>query len=276
MITRKLSFKNINGTYEVYVNSKYTFIQGDSATGKSTMLRDAWDKNHTSKDCVNAASIEALEALIELQRTFVIFIDEDVFNHISKDTLSNMHTSCHCFVIVSRVVPSNIPLNYKDMYYLAIDSKEKSKHVATPIYSDYSKLIRNVKYVCEDSGSGYQYYVYHLNNVISAYGNSNIKNLVDNYTTVIADGAAFGGYIEDLKDVCDLYLPISFEYLVCNNMHPKDQRCSDPVSNWDISKYASLEQYYTALLYEFTVNFGQPYTKSKCPDYILNMDLLGE
>ena len=121
----------------------------------------------------------------------------------------------------------------------------------------------------EDEKSGYQFFNSIVKNadVISAEGNSNIYSKMltlpeSSQILVIADGAAFGAYIENIvkysqsKTSIGLYFPESFEWLVLKSGLIGDLTVSDilahPEDYIDSEKYVSWERFFTALLREKT------------------------
>ena len=89
---------------------------------------------------------------------------------------------------------------------------------------------------------------------------------------VIADGAAFGPYIERLLDLSRIkniaiYLPESFEWLILKSGLIKDASVKevlrDPSEYIESKKYFSWEQFFTALLKEKTKGTYLVYNKAK-------------
>jgi hypothetical protein len=120
---------------------------------------------------------------------------------------------------------------------------------------------------------------------ISADGNSNILNNVLKNTkkkkiVVIADGAAFGPYIEKLSYLAKrmnnllVYLPESFEWIVLKSglieIENLQEILEQPSDYIESSKYFSWERYFTDLLEKATLNDKvREYHKDALPVFYL-------
>ena len=99
---------------------------------------------------------------------------------------------------------------------------------------------------------------------------------------VIADGAAFGPYMEMLTDYqlkygnsLTLYVPESFEWLLLKSGVVTDKESikilEHPETYIDSSKYMSWEQFFTELLENSTKEeIAKHYQKSKLPPYYIS------
>ena len=139
----------------------------------------------------------------------------------------------------------------------------------------------------EDAESGFQFYqnLVGMERCISAGGNAKVySKLVEASGTekvlVVADGAAFGPYIDkvvkyaELKGNVGLYFPESFEWMILRSGILEDHGIADilnePYSFIDSTEHVSWERFFTALLMEVTKGDSvRRYSKSKLSDYYM-------
>jgi hypothetical protein len=166
----------MKGKYHFRVKSKKTFfefeirrnitvIQGDSATGKTTLLR----------------------MMYEYLRDNVIFIEENNNFVFTEDFAEFVKTSGNYFVIVNRSPLKMLPYSIHEIYEIVTEGRrsgvKESYHELKELYSNYpvaeNNDFRNI--VTEDSNSGYQFFknVFCKCNVVSANGNSNVRKMLE-------------------------------------------------------------------------------------------------
>lgn len=292
--------------FEFSIRRNITIIKGDSATGKTTLLHMLYEYLRVGRESGYFVSTNAKyyvylrrevgrdwkDDLFSLKDT-VIFIEENNGFVFSEDFAEFVKTSGNYFVLVSRAPLKMLPYSIHEIYEIITDKKtvdlKESYHELKEVYSNYPILknnkMRNV--VVEDSNSGYQFFskVFSESNVVSANGNSNIKNCVQNLgtgdTLVIADGAAFGAMIENCLEYFEtqnhrritIWLPESFEYLILRSGVIQSEELAQILkftSDYvECEKYESWEKYFTNLLILLTSDTLHKYSKRVLDKYYL-------
>lgn len=267
------------------VKRKYTFILGDSGTGKTKLgvLLKRSKQAGGSRIQINCSvpvvlvdSVEMMEKFYEdeINTKAIYVIDEDVIDGlVSKDkgksfSENTEHMSAY-FVLLTRNKLGALPYSPLEIYEFA------SRNVGTccireavnVYYWEDSLPISAEIAIVEDSKVGYYFFRDTLNcNVESAYGNGNLQNKLNNKIAegyksivVIGDGAAIGCSIRKLMDIVKvnvgvkvhLFFPESFEYLVLKaNLFSKDvnRELTKTYNYAETTKFFSWERYYTNLL----------------------------
>jgi hypothetical protein len=143
----------------------------------------------------------------------------------------------------------------------------------------FSGKVKPNTIVVEDSNSGYEFFqeVCMENGVVclSAKGKSNLKQMVSHgvgSVLVVADGAAIGSEMNELyqqmraERSVKCYLPESFEWLILKSGQIDGKTIQDilqhPEDFIESKEYFSWEQFFTALLIEYTKDTYLKYTKS--------------
>ena len=284
--------------YHLNIKRNITVLRGDSASGKSELLRliTLYNSNPESsgitliceKQC-NVLTEENWKLFTETYSERIFFIDEgNTFLH-TKEFTDTVRDADNYFVIVSREKLANLPYSIEEIYGLREGKNSGKYREAKQIYNEmykiygtYSTRIKDPALVItEDSNSGFEFYTQLFRErCVSSHGKSNVSNMllsVDaNSILVVVDGAAFGPEIQDCMEIINssskeisLYAPESFEYLIL-----KAQLFNVPSSvieeTWkyaDSSKYISWEQYYTQYLCDYSRNEVYQYSKKKLNDY---------
>ena len=210
--------QNRNLHYRLEVKRNITIIQGDSATGKTTlidMVRSYYNLGEGSGIQLSCpAPCRVLEGrdwktTIEGAAGCVFFSDEEnAFVH-TKEFASAVKNSDNYHVIITRENLYELPYSVDEIYgFKSTGRYRNTKKIYQEMYNIYPAeaeyLISPETLVTEDTNSGYQFF----NRIaeecgkkcIGAGGNSKIAGLIrDNTdeTLVIADGAAFGAYERD-------------------------------------------------------------------------------
>lgn len=271
-MTGNLKFSWEGFTFVIPVKSKYTIIQGDSGIGKtfSLFVYEHSDVNVNAN--VRVATNNSIIDFINADGHRVIIMDEDHVTKITTSLADEMNKSDKQFILICRRIPATLPVDYRDIYTMRRSNKY---HFCERVYPDFNTFTEAYSYLCEDSRSGYLYLNNRYKNVRSAGGNSNLSKQMCDGDTVFGDGAAIGVYIRELCELAsikykvNLYLPISFEYLVCRYLH-KD--LNEEIEWWRY--YASAERYYTDLCEKLCGDVGIHYSKTNLPREILKMRLL--
>lgn len=239
--------------YEICVRRKYTFINGESGSGKTKLitLLDMAEGNRQIRvsctiDFEVITSVKAFRNALDSRKgkKTLFFIDEVVCNRLylldggiqfAKDTME----SEGYFILITRKQFATIPYSVREIYDLKrrMDSFNRYDIVLSNTYEWNNCLPCNPDcFITEDSRVGYLFFKNSLSgcDVISAYGNSNVDTLLKeilntkndyNIVCVFADGAAYGCYIKRLietveegtrgsKKRVDLLLFESFEYVI--------------------------------------------------------------
>ena len=291
----KVIVQNNRLHYEFEIKRNITIIQGNSATGKTTlinMLRQAENLGASSGiDVVSDVPCRILEGInwkLILQNTSqtIFFIDEENAFLKTEEFASMIRGSDNYYVLITRENLYNLPYSVDEIYGLHQSGKyfdtKKVYQEFYHIYSASSELpVHPQKIICEDSNSGYDFFKTvskeHSIACESAGGKSNLFALVkqetNRETCIIADGAAFGPemnrlYARTLKyKNIHLFLPESFEWLILNSgiISGNDVRAilDAPEEYIDGKEYFSWERFFTKLLISKTEDTYLKYGKSK-------------
>ncbi len=291
----KIVIKNNRLQYEFVIKRNITIIQGDSATGKTTlinMLRQAENLGESSGiDVISDVPCKILEGsnwkiILENSAGNIFFTDEESSFVNTEEFASMIRESDNYFVLITRENLYNLPYSVDEIYGLHESGKyHDTRKVYQQMYHIYSieeKFpIEPEKIIVEDSNSGYEFFknISAEKNIacLSAGGKSNIFSLLKKQSSeeicVIADGAAIGPemnrlYKETLKKKnIHLYLPESFEWLILNSglISDKDIKIMlEEAENYiDSAEYFSWERFFTKLLMTRTEETYLKYSKSK-------------
>ena len=292
--------------FEFSIRRNITVIKGDSATGKTTLLRILYEYLRMGKQSGYAVSTNVSyyvyirdevgrdwkDALYPLKNT-VIFIEENNEFVFTKEFASFVKKSGNYFVFVTRAPLKMLPYSIHEIYEIITDGKrtdiKESYHEFREIYSNYpiieNNKIQNI--VTEDSNSGYQFWTHVFKNshVTSSNGNGNLIKQVEELgpgdALVIADGAAFGSLMESCMSSfqvqtdrrISLWLPESFEYLILTSGVLKSEKITQILENIseyvECEKYESWESFFTELLVTLTAGGVEKYSKNVLNAYYL-------
>ena len=291
----RIVVKNNRLHYEFEIKRNITIIQGDSATGKTTlinMLRQAENLGESSGiDVISDVPCRILEGnnwkiILENSSGNIFFIDEENSFINTEEFASMVKESDNYFVLITRENLYNLPYSVDEIYGLHESGKyHDTRKVYQQMYHIYSieeKFpIEPEKIIVEDSNSGYEFFkkISAEKNIacLSAGGKSNIFSLIKRQSAgeicVVADGAAIGPemnrlYKETLKKKnIHLYLPESFEWLILSSglISDKDIKTmlEEPENYIDSTEYFSWERFFTKLLVTRTEETYLKYSKSK-------------
>lgn len=292
--------------FEFSIRRNITVIKGDSATGKTTLLRILYEYLRMGKQSGYAVSTNVSyyvyirdevgrdwkDALYPLKNT-VVFIEENNEFVFTKEFASFVKKSGNYFVFVTRAPLKMLPYSIHEIYEIITDEKrtdiKESYHEFREIYSNYpiieNNKIQNI--VTEDSNSGYQFWTHAFKNshVTSSNGNGNLIKQVEELgpgdALVIADGAAFGSLMESCMSSfqvqtdrrISLWLPESFEYLILTSGVLKSEKITQILENIseyvECEKYESWESFFTELLVTLTAGRVEKYSKNVLNAYYL-------
>ena len=292
--------------FEFSIRRNITVIKGDSATGKTTLVRILYEYLRMGKQSGYAVSTNVSyyvyirdevgrdwkDALYPLKNT-VVFIEENNEFVFTKEFASFVKKSGNYFVFVTRAPLKILPYSIHEIYEIITDGKrtdiKESYHEFREIYSNYpiieNNKIQNI--VTEDSNSGYQFWTHAFKNshVTSSNGNGNLIKQVEELgpgdALVIADGAAFGSLMESCMSSfqvqtdrrISLWLPESFEYLILTSGVLKSEKITQILENIseyvECEKYESWESFFTELLVTLTAGGVEKYSKNVLNAYYL-------
>ena len=255
---------------KLLIRRNLTILQGNSATGKTTLLEliDQYDEMGEASGVVvncdvpcKVLSGRSWERDLADISGSIVFIDEDSTFMRSHEFARAARNSDNYYVLVAREALPQLP-TYR-------------------IYGDDSFVgERPELVVVEDSNSGYEFFsaLCEKSGIAceSAGGKSRIYDVVRDCEAksvlVIADGAAFGPEMElvtslrRFKDV-RLFLPESFEWLVLESglIGGKEERnmLRHPADYIESSGFFSWEQFFTSELIEATRGSYLAYGKAQ-------------
>lgn len=295
----------MKGTYRVVVSTKrlkydfmirrnITIIQGNSATGKTTlvdMIREAVNNpSGASVDLVCDKKCFVLDGTLWKEQltavsNSIVFIDEG--NEFIKtiEFSKFIQNTDNYYVIVTRESLPTLPYSVEEIYGIKSSGKygklEQKFNEFYRIYGSdiYKQSIHPDTVLTEDSNSGYQFFKSICDDTHikceSLNGKSNIFQYLNSHDNenilVIVDGAAFGSemhrvteLIKDKKGVA-IYLPESFEWLVLLSGIVKNSMLNSilerPADYIESKEYFSWERFFTAILIDMTKDSYLAYKK---------------
>ena len=290
--------------YDFEIKRNITVVQGDSGTGKTSLLellRQYSQRGEGSgimlqsdKRCiVFGGASDNWKPVIESERDCIVFIDEDYSFIFSKDFAECIKHTDNYYVLISRRPLKELPYSTKEIYGIRTSGKY---HFPMKVYNEFYPMYPDDHYenegrtllIIEDSNSGFQFFskINGEDGCISAGGNTNIYRTLMELKeprcplTVIADGAAFGAFIEGVlslatirKDV-SVYLPESFEWLVLKAGIIDAAGIRDilamPENYIESTEYFSWERFFADLLCKATANEPiKSYSKTRLKPFYL-------
>lgn len=297
-----VTLSNRRVRYDFTIHRNITIIQGDSATGKTTllsMISDYYNLGESSgvtlsceKPCVTLAG-RNWQTLLPAIRDSLVFIDEGNEFVNSEDFARAIQGTDNYYIIVTREALHQLPYSVTEIYGLRESGKyghlKQTYNEMFHLYGrkNYNREITPATLITEDKGSGFDFFDHvsrtHEIHCLSAEGKSNIFKLLSHLPSeqellIIADGAAFGSeigrislYLKTHPSIY-LYLPESFEWLILSSAIIPDPNIpkilEDPASHIESSQYMSWERYFTHLLIETTRGTYLEYSKSRInPNY---------
>ena len=280
------------------IRRNLTILQGNSATGKTTLIEliDEFDQlgpdSGTVVNCdVPCKVLSGRNWRRELSyiENSIVFIDEDNAFMRSYEFAHAARHSSNYYVLVAREALPQLPYSVDEIYGLKNTNRASSKYPAySRVYASTYRIYANDEFagekpqlvVVEDSNSGFEFFsaLCSVSGVrcVSARGKTNIYDVVreapESDILVIADGAAFGpemSYLVTLRRFksIKLFLPESFEWLVLRSgLFPDvgvQNMLLNPAEYIECSKFFSWEQFFTAELVERSKGSYLAYNKSK-------------
>ena len=276
--------------YRFNIKGKYTIINGDSGTGKTTFYELVRALNRGLK-LYNSTQIKIIAVPEEFEffdidkfNNSILVIDENCTLFKRKDFAKILQKSNNYFIIMSRTRKLNsLPISVESMYRIKTSGKTNTLE---ELYKRQEiKNIDNLDLIItEDEGSGYKF----IKELLSAFDIQNIDIITSHGAASIAyksieesiklrnkknialifDYSAFGEYINDLYETirqystkCKFYLLDwqSFENYILNsklynaNINLEDTKCN----------YNSLEIYSEQLIKKYVADYRKD-NLSKC------------
>ena len=289
--------------YEFEIKRNITVIQGDSATGKTTLVdlirtygrygNGSGVTLNSDVPCVAYSGDDKLwKAAIEAYENSILFFDEDYDFIFSREFAEAINGTSNYYVLITRRPLNNIPYSINEIYGIRTTGKyhfpEKVYHEFYPLFRDYQMSERkDYILLVEDEKSGYQFFCKVSGKVecISSAGNSGIASQLEELSKnkpvmVIADGAAFGAYIARVMAVSKnnstigMYFPESFEWIILKSgiIDIRDLKAilDHPEEFIESQLYISWERYFTDLLEKATNDDRiRRYDKRKLSEFYL-------
>ena len=281
--------------YFLTVERNITILQGNSATGKTELIRliQEYESNGASSGitlkCDAKCSVlsgPAWDIVLPSMKGRIVFIDEDMSFTRSKQFAEAVRGADNYFVIVTRDALKQLPYSVDEIYGLRnVSQKYQSfRRVYNEMYKLYGftkdRVVRQRQdfkpdlIITEDSNAGFEFFnAYFEGRAISANGKSNVYERIrgcDGTILAIVDGAAFGceigsvmKYLETTGADCVLYAPESFEYLVlCAGVVDVPKAVLQETYQYcDSQQFMSWEEFFTHFLADATRNTVFQYSK---------------
>ncbi len=283
--------------YDFRIRRNITILQGDSATGKTTLIEmiEEYDRDaegsgiflSCEKECVVLAGRRWETALKSIHGSLV-FIDEDNAFIRSEAFAKAVQNSDNYYIIASRYPLYNLPYSIEEIYGIRNAGKYAGlKQIYNEFFHLYGAVtwqqrIRPGEILTEDSNAGYEFFKALTEKTAVKMSSSGGKTLlyerarqvVESSETilVIADGAAFGAEMGKMMSLVRekpnlvLYLPESFEWIILSSGIIKDGEIpvvlQDPSAYIPSEEYFSWERFFTALLIQKTAQSYLRYSKA--------------
>lgn len=277
----KLIVRNKYIEYTLCLQRGVTVIKGDSATGKSELVRLLQLYNDLGKtsgvfvECdvpVHAqwgTEQDVFKTVPSLHNEILIFDEDKTYIKTKEFADLVKHSDCYV-VLITRDPLGCIPYSIKEVKKLVSGTVDNLVHTEFDGYYGVQQLTQSYKpdvVIVEDEQSGFEMFNRVFpNKCISAKGNSKVYDkLLELYTPeksflLIVDGAAFGAHYDKIikyikgkfiKNVL-IWMPESFEYLVVQSFVSKEDKDYKKLvyttDYADTVKYVSWEDFYTELL----------------------------
>jgi hypothetical protein len=284
--------------YHLNIKRNITVLRGDSASGKSELIRllSAYNANPESsgitliseKTC-SVLTEENWKLFVESYKERIFFIDEGNGFLATEEFAKAVKSADHYFVIISRERLPQLPYSIEEIYGLREGDAAGKYRNATKIYNEMYQLYGNHFgnpenpniVITEDSNSGYDFFCeLYPDKCDSAGGKSKVQTKIlgakETKILAIVDGAAFGPEMQACMELINtspksisLYAPESFEYLILKSglVEVPKEILEETWKFADSKKYISWEDYYTSELCERTRNDVGQYSKKKLNGY---------
>lgn len=263
------------------LDSKYTIIQGLSATGKTSLIEVLQDKETTircplswyllprpinlSKRFINDACLRSITIIRDTMEPTLFFADEDSGYLHYTDFQKAIQYSPHLFILSHRLPMDSLPYSHKNIKCFEYDKATKTNYLVDlyPKY-DVADLETVTAIRTEDFKSGLEFFKSIWVGSQSCKGVTNIHRFIksSNNTLFVADGLGIGSEIEKISKALkanptnQLFLLDSFEALLYNSEFINGDEKPDIFCG-------NCEQKYTELLESITRKSPCRYGKGK-------------
>ena len=308
-MTGKYDIELYNATvhYFLTVKRNITVLQGNSASGKSELVRLLMDFGRSGESsgitliCEKPCTVltaEDWELRLAHMSGRIVFIDEGSSFVKTEEFARAIMGSDNYFVIINRDSLYELPYSIHEIYGLREADHSRYKN-AEQVYNEMYQLYTSFPdpvfeaehIITEDSGSGFQFFSKAFPNQVStAGGKGNVLKCLqetagtNQKTVAIVDGAAFGPEMSKVYEWLEwqpdhaIFAPESFEYLILasgvdNAPNAIVERTYDFA---DSCQYMSWEQFYTDYLIQLTARRNHPYQKRKLAGFYLTKGNLGK
>lgn len=281
--------------YEFEIKRNITIIQGNSATGKTTLISmirqhaNLGDASGIDLSCdVPCRVLEGADwqLLLDHISGSILFIDEENSFINTEAFAAAVKASDNYYVLITRENLYNLPYSVEEIYGIKSAGKyQNTKKIYQQMYQIYSGQplipLRPEKMITEDSNAGYEFF-YAVGKDMgitcqSAFGKSNLHKVLQEQGNericVIADGAAIGPEMNRLYELSQrrsnitLYFPESFEWVILKSglIDGKEieQILNAPEDHIESRNFFSWEQYFTSILTNRTRDGYLQYSKRK-------------
>lgn len=304
----KYHFKVFSKTllFEFDIKRNITFVQGNSATGKTTLLNMLYEYLMSGRGSGFTVETDA-NFIVYLRRSLtatweqelgqltdtIIFIEENN-RFIQRPNFTKfVKESGNYFVFVNRKALKMLPYSVTEIYSLQNRYSEEMKKQVYTFHQRYPILTYkhgDINLIAtEDSNSGLEFFRKAFDNidVTSTYGNTKVisflENVENNNILCIVDGAAFGCFIRDLVSTCNqhkekhitYWAPESFEFLLLAartvDFAKLDEMLENTYDYVDCKEFISWERFYTFLM-ETKTSEDSVYDKSSITSFYITKD----
>ena len=282
--------------FHLEVKRNITVVQGDSATGKTQLIRLLSDYNNSGASSgvtvISEAPCVVLTSSAWQQKAFpkagsIVFVDEDFTAMYSAEFARYIKGADNYFVLICRDSLYELPYSIEEIYGMRQGRASQKYSSAKRVYNELYALF-NVQHgnlflpdcvITEDSNAGNEFFSYlYGRQCVSAGGKSGITDCINKAAQsgrkalAIVDGAAYGADMEKTmrlmelyKEKAALYAPESFEYMILSSgiVELQEKLIKETWNYADSSKYFSWEDFYTKLLSEISAGTVFQYNKNR-------------
>ncbi len=300
----EITVRNQSASFRLTIRRNITILQGNSGTGKSTLVGMIADYEMLGKQsgvtvqCKKKCRVLSgadWELRLSAIKDSIVFVDEgNAF--IKSDAFARaVRDSDNYYVLITRENLYNLPYSVEEIYELRKYRKyERPSRVFNEMNRLYADVPINAEWLnsgyslmTEDARAGYTFFLHvaDANGVccVSAHGKSKIFEALaksKEKVVVIADGSAFGAEMERIYKLrasrpgrIALYLPESFEWLLLQSGILEDGDIREilraPEKHIESAQFFSWEQYFTHLLCERTQGTYMQYDKTQLAPFYL-------
>lgn len=204
-----LQFKTEMTVYELNFSSPLNLIVGNTATGKTELIRKLnKSRGNYKTDAYKIYTSMSPEFISSTPSGSMVIIDTDELTELDLiDAIVRANRSDICWVIIGRKFARRLPVSMSNTFKL-YTSHGVTKNI---LFCDKDECVGKFsRVVVEDSNSGLEFIKNSVNrNAVSSYGASGIINDLKDHcdTLYFFDAVGFGGYIEEFMDTSKGSIP---------------------------------------------------------------------